>query len=126
MSDLHELKAATQAGEPAASPAELHGHPVDFNQYLRRCAYVFVAVLCAVALMIGISFLPGHYTWTVKVAMILGIACCNAFIVAGFLMHLISEKKLVYMLLAFTVFFFAGLMGLTIYAMNDFPTGTTH
>ena len=40
-------------------------------------------------------------------------------------MHLLSEKKMIYTLLAFTVFFFAGLMGLTLYAMQDFPTGTT-
>ena len=50
----------------------------------------------------------------------------NAFVVAGFLMHLISEKKMIYTVLAFTVFFVAGLFGLTIYAMKDFPTGTTH
>jgi hypothetical protein len=48
----------------------------------------------------------------------------NAFLVAGFLMHLLSEKKLIYTLLGFTVFFFAGLLGLTLYAMQDFPTGT--
>ncbi len=46
---------------------------------------------------------------------------------AGFFMHLISERKMIYTLLAFTVFFFAGLMGLTVWAMQDFPTGTvTH
>jgi len=39
-------------------------------------------------------------------------------------MHLLSEKKMVYTVLAFTVFFFAGLMGLTMWAMHDFPTGT--
>jgi FtsH-binding integral membrane protein len=99
-------------------------HPVDFNSYIRRCAYVFAAVLCAVSLMIWISFLPEHFSWAKKVAMILVVACGNAFVVAGFLMHLISEKKMIYTLLAFTVFFFAGLMGLTLYAMHDFPTGT--
>ena len=56
--------------------------------------------------------------------MILAIACVNAFVVAGFLMHLISEKKMIYTVLAFTVFFFTGLIGLTVYAMQDFPTGT--
>jgi FtsH-binding integral membrane protein len=101
-------------------------HPVDFNSYIRRCAYVFIAVLCAVALMIWISYLPEHYTWALKVSLILVVACANAFVVAGFLMHLISEKKMIYTLLAFTVFFFAGLMGLTLYALQDFPTGTTH
>jgi FtsH-binding integral membrane protein len=99
-------------------------HPVDFKSYLNRCIYIFIGVLCAVALMIFISYLPPHYTWAVKVAMILCVASVNAFLVAGFLMHLLSEKKLIYTLLGFTVFFFAGLMGLTLYAMNDFPAGT--
>ena len=70
------------------------------------------------------SYLP-HYSWTVKVALILAVACVNAFVVAGFLMHLISEKKMIYTVLGFTAFFFAGLMGLTIYAMHDLPTGTS-
>jgi len=99
-------------------------HPVEFNRYVRRCVFVFIAVACAVSLMIYASYLP-HYTWAVKVALILAVACVNAFLVAGFLMHLLSEKKMIYTLLAFTVFFFAGLMGLTIYAMHDMPAGTT-
>ena len=42
-------------------------------------------------------------------------------------MHLISEKKMIYGLLGFTVFFFAGLMFLTVYAFSDFPRPTvTH
>src|ERR1700690_3803416 len=100
-------------------------HPVDFKSYLRRCVYVFAAVVCATALMIWASFLQ-QVGWPVKVALILAVACANAFVVAGFLMHLISEKKMIYTLLGFTVVFFAGLMGLTIWAMQDFPAGTTH
>ena len=97
---------------------------VDFKSYLRRCLYVFIAVLCTTALMICASYLP-HYGWPVKVTLILAIACVNAFLVAGYLMHLLSEKKMIYALLGFTVFFFAGLMGLTIYAMHDMTPGTT-
>ena len=100
-------------------------HTVDFKSYLQRCIYIFIGVLCAVSLMIFISYLPAHYTWAVKVTLILAVACVNAFLVAGFLMHLLSEKKLIYTVLAFTVFFFAGLLGLTLYAMQDFPVGTT-
>jgi caa(3)-type oxidase subunit IV len=100
-------------------------HPVEFKSYLRRCLYVFIAVICTTSLMIGASFLP-HYGWTAKVAMILAVACVNAFVVAGFLMHLLSEKKMIYTLLGFTVFFFAGLMGLTIWAMHDMPLGSSH
>jgi hypothetical protein len=74
-------------------------HAVDFKSYLHRCIYIFIGVLCAISLMIFISYLP-HYTWTVKVSLILGVACINAF---------------------------AGLLALTLYAMQDFPTGTiTH
>ena len=98
-------------------------HVVDFKTYLRRCVYVFIAVVCTTSLMIVASFLP-NFGWTAKVAMILAIACVNACVVAGFLMHLLSEKKAIYTTLAFTLFFFTGLMGLTLWAMHDFPTGT--
>ena len=100
--------------------------PVNLKSYFRLCAVVFVVVLCTTALMIYASFLP-HFGWTAKVAMILAIAVVNAFLVAGYLMHLLSEKKMVYTVLIFTVIFFIGLMGLTMFAMNDFPPGTaTH
>jgi caa(3)-type oxidase subunit IV len=116
MSDSHQTK-------PAAAHAAVDEHPVDFNKYVRLCAVIFVAVLCAVGAMIYISYLP-HYSWMAKVAMILTVATVNAFLVAGFLMHLLSEKKLIYTVLAFTVFFVTGLFALTLYAMHDFPAGT--
>ncbi len=117
MSDAHETKSA-------AVPAH-DDHPVDLNNYIRRCVYIFISILCAVALMIWISYLPAHYSWAMKSALILLVAACNAFVVAGFLMHLISEKKMIYTVLGFTVIFVLGLFWLTWYAMNDFPTGTT-
>ena len=124
---MSELKTVEPHNAPLMGQSEVHEHPVDFNNYLRRCFYVFIAVLCSVSLMIWASYLPQeHFSWAVKVALILAVACCNAFVVAGFLMHLISERKMIYTLLAFTVFFFAGMMGLTLYAMQDFPSGTTH
>ena len=97
--------------------------PIDLKSYLRRCALVLAAIVCTTALMIYASFLP-HFGWPAKVTMILAIAIVNAVVVAGFLMHLFSEKKMVYTVLAFTVVFFIGLMGLTLWAMHDFPTGT--
>jgi caa(3)-type oxidase subunit IV len=100
-------------------------HPVDFKNYLRRCVYVFIAAVCMITLMIAASFLP-NVGWSVKVPVILAIASVNAFVVAGFLMHLLSEKKAIYTLLGITVIFFICLIGLTLYAMHDFPTGTTH
>ena len=102
------------------SDSEQH---VNLGSYIRRCAMVFAAVVIAVGLMIYASYLP-HFGWPAKVTIILAIAICNAFLVAGFLMHLLTEKKMIYTVMAFTVFFFAGLMGLTVWAMNDFPVGT--
>jgi len=123
---MSELKTAGQNDAPLSGKTESHEHPVNFENYLRRCLYIFIAILCATAMMIWISFLPERYTWAAKVGMILSVAAANAFVVAGFLMHLISEKKMIYTVLAFTVFFVIGLFALTLYAMHDFPTGTTH
>ena len=98
--------------------------PVSLQSYIRLCAVVFLVVLCTTSAMSATSFSHIGEGWTLKVALILAIAVINAFLVAGYLMHLLSERKLVYTVLAFTVFFFIGLMGLTMWAMNDFPTGT--
>ena len=45
----------------------------------------------------------------------------KAFLVAGYFMHLISERKMVYGILVFTAFFFVGLMFLTVWSFADFP-----
>jgi len=120
MSDSHPAKTAVQINSPAHE-----AHPVDFNSYVRTCIFVFIAVLCATGLMLWTSFLdPRHYSWALKVGLILAVAACNAFVVAGFLMHLISEKKMVYTVLGFTVVFVICLFALTMYAMQDFPSGT--
>jgi len=102
-------------------------HSVDLNSYIRLCAVIFLVLICTTAAMIATSFSHIGDGWTLKVTLILAIAIVNAFLVAGYLMHLLSEKRLIYTVLIFTVFFFAGLMGLTMWAMGDFPVGTiTH
>jgi hypothetical protein len=97
--------------------------PVTMEGYIKLCKVIFIIALCAIGGMIWVSFLP-HFGWTAKVVLILAIAAVNAFLVAGYLMHLLSEKKLIYAVLAFTVFFVIGLAGLTLWAMNDFPVNT--
>jgi hypothetical protein len=110
---------------PATSAPANHDHPVEFNSYLRRCAAVLAVVFVAVGMMIWTSYIPeAHLGWSKKITIILVIASFNAFIVAGFLMHLISERKMVYTILGFTVSFVIGLFALTLYAMNDFPYHT--
>lgn len=98
--------------------------PVSIQSYVRLCAVIFLVLACSTGLMIATSFSHIGHGWTLKVACILAIATVNAFLVAGYLMHLLSEKKLVYTILAFTVFFAIGLFALTIGADSDFPPGT--
>jgi len=121
---MSEPKTADQPDSRPADQSGLHKHPVDYKEYLWRCICVFIAILAAVCLMVWISYLPERYTWAAKVAMILAVAGANALVVAGFLMHLVSEKKMIYTVLGFTVIFVIGLFLLTIAAMKDFPPGT--
>lgn len=112
------------AGETHAPAADAHA--VDLNRYIRLCAVIFLVVLCTTSAMVATSFSHLGEGWTLKVALILAIAVVNAFLVAGYLMHLLSEKKLVYTVLSFTAVFFIGLMGLTLWAMAGFPPGTAY
>ena len=120
MSEPHHTSATATAAQGSHDD-----HPVDFKTYTRRCTIIFGCILIAVGLMIWTSYIPQeHLSWSAKIAIILVIASCNAFIVAGYLMHLLSERKMVYTILGFTVSFVIGLFALTIYAMNDFPKNT--
>jgi len=89
-------------------------------QHVRRYLYVFYALLFGTLVTVGASYIPfGNHGINIAVALV--IACCKASLVAGFFMHLISERKLIYGLLAFTAVFFLGLMFLIISAYADFP-----
>ena len=92
-------------------------HSQDFNQTVRRYLYVFYALLFGTGITVLASYIPfGHRSLNIAVALF--IACCKAFLVAGFFMHLISERKMIYGILIFTVIFLAGLMYLTIWSTD--------
>jgi caa(3)-type oxidase subunit IV len=84
---------------------------------------VFWALIAGTIFTVWASFIHfGHPAMNIGVALL--IACTKAFLVAGYFMHLISEKKMIYGIMAFTAFFFVGLMGLTLWSMHDFPWNT--
>src|SRR6185436_17971825 len=94
--------------------------PEHFSHHVRRYLYVFYALIFGTIVTVGASYIQfGSYAMNIAVA--LTIALAKAFLVAGYFMHLISERKMVYGILAFTAFFFAGLMALTLWSMGDFP-----
>jgi caa(3)-type oxidase subunit IV len=98
----------------------------EFTHHVRRYLYVFYALLFGTLITVGASYIPfGNHHVNIAVALV--IACGKAFLVAGFFMHLISERKMIYGLLIFTACFFLGLMFLTVSAYADFPRMTvTH
>jgi caa(3)-type oxidase subunit IV len=89
----------------------------DFQQHVKKYLFVFYALIVGTVLTVAVSRLPIESV-ALTVAIALFIACVKGFLVAAYFMHLISEKKLIYGILAATVFFFAGLMALTVWSMN--------
>jgi len=98
-------------------------NPEHFSHHVRRYLYVFYALLVGTIITVLASYIPfGNHA--VNIAVALFIAGGKAFLVAGYFMHLVSERKMIYGVLAFTAFFFIGLMFLTIWSMADFPAKT--
>ncbi len=101
-----------------------HGHGAhDVKKEVRTYIAVFVALLVGTVLTVGAYYVKiDSVALTIALAML--IASVKAFLVAGYFMHLISERKMIYGILAATFFFFVGLMYLTIWSMN--PTSLIH
>jgi cytochrome c oxidase subunit 4 len=112
----------TAAPSGHAGPA----HDEHFSHHVRRYLYVFYALLFGTVVTVLASYIP-FGNRAINIAVALFIAICKATLVAGFFMHLISERKMIYGILAFTAFFFAGLMALTLWTCSDPPRLTiTH
>ena len=94
--------------------------PQHIAKHVKVYITVFIALLVGTVVTVGLYYL--HFnSVAVTVTIALFIATIKASLVAGFFMHLVSERKAIYAILAFTAFFFAGLMALTIWAMHDNP-----
>jgi len=96
-------------------------HSADhFSEHIRRYLFVFYALLFGTVITVAASYIPfGNREFNIAVALL--IAICKASLVACYFMHLISERKMVYCILAFTAFFFTGLMALTLWSFADLP-----
>jgi cytochrome c oxidase subunit 4 len=98
-------------------------HAHDIKKSVRRYLFVFFALIVGTVITVGAYYV--HIpSFAITVAVALFIASVKAFLVAGYFMHLISEKKMIYGILASTAFFFAGMMYLTVWSRGQFPKGT--
>lgn len=95
-----------------------HENAHDIQQATRRYIYVFLALLLGTVITVIASYIPfGHHALNIAVALF--IAACKASLVAAYFMHLISEKRMIYGLVAATGFFFLGLMLLIAFSDAD-------
>ncbi len=97
--------------------------PHDLARQVKIYICVFIGLLVGTLLTVAFYYL--HLaSVAVSITIALFIASVKAFLVAGFFMHLISERKAIYFILTVTVIFVASLMYLTVYARSETPRGT--
>src|SRR5438093_12409307 len=83
---------------------------------------VFIALLAGTLLTVTMYYL--HFnSVAVTITIALFIATIKAALVAGFFMHLISERKAIYAIMLATVFFFAAMMYLLVWSRGQLPKG---
>jgi len=106
------------------SQVEAHGHsPEEVAKHKRVYIAVFVALLVATVITVALNYL--HFdSKALTITIALFVATVKAALVACYFMHLISEKRMIYIILGFTVFFCIALMVLTIGSYAGFPNET--
>jgi cytochrome c oxidase subunit 4 len=80
----------------------------DIKKETRVYILVFIALAALTLITVGISYL--HLSTGPAVALALFVALIKGSLVVAFFMHLLSERKLIYAVLVFTVFFFLALI----------------
>ena len=87
----------------------MSGHTVEeIKKETRTYLIVFVALAALTVITVGVSYLNLQGWKAVGLALL--IAGVKGFLVAGFFMHLLTEKRLIYSVLILTVVFLAILL----------------
>ena len=92
-------------------------HAVDIDKHVRIYITVFVALMVLTIVTVTVSRF--HLPVPIAVTVALLVAVIKGSLVACYFMHLISEKKLIYAVLALTVVFFAVLLGIPVATVRD-------
>src|SRR4029450_3566050 len=92
-------------------------HAVDIDKHVRIYITVFVALMILTIVTVAVSRF--HLPIPIAVTVALIVAIIKGSLVACYFMHLISEKKLIYAVLAVTAFFFVALMVLPVVTVHD-------
>ena len=87
---------------------------------------IYYKVFTALLILTIVTVTLNHFHLAIKIAVTLAllVAVTKASLVVSFFMHLIAEKKLVYVVLIFTAFFFISMIGLILGGNASVPEGT--
>ncbi|MGD9765309.1 MAG: cytochrome C oxidase subunit IV family protein [Candidatus Binatia bacterium] len=96
-------------------------HAIDIDRQVRGYMVVFITLLGLTIVSVGVSYLHLEVHEAITVALI--IATFKATLVALFFMHLISEKKVIFIVLAFTALFSLVLLFLPVLTNLDHVSG---
>lgn len=89
----------------------------DVDRQVRIYILVFVTLMALTLVTVAVSRL--HLPVHLAVAVALLVATVKGTLVAGYFMHLFSERKLIYWVLAFTVAFFLAVLLLPLWGHWD-------
>jgi cytochrome c oxidase subunit 4 len=92
-------------------------HAADIDRHVRIYITVFVALMALTIITVAISRF--HLPVPIAVSVALLVATIKGSLVACYFMHLISEKKLIYAVLALTAAFFVALLALPVLTVHD-------
>ena len=92
-------------------------HAADIDRHVRVYITVFVVLMVLTIVTVAVS--RYHLPVPVAVSVALLVATIKGSLVACYFMHLISEKKLIYAVLALTAFFFIVLLALPVLTHSD-------
>ena len=92
-------------------------HAADIDRHVKVYITVFVALMVLTIVTVAVSYL--HLPVGRAVAVALFVAAIKGTLVAGYFMHLMSEKKLIYAVLVLTVVFFVVLLALPVITHNN-------
>jgi len=93
------------------------GDHADIDRQVRTYILVFFTLMVLTIITVTISRLHLPVPEAVTIALI--VACIKGGLVASYFMHLISERKLIYLVLGFTVAFFFAVLLLPLWTHYD-------
>ena len=98
------------ASDHAAAASITGDHAADIDRHVRIYITVFVALMALTLITVAVSYLDLSTPMAIAVALF--IATVKGTLVAGYFMHLVSEKRLIYAVLVITVIKFVALLAL--------------